>query len=48
MKTQSPKSKHNPDCPCTWPDCDRHGNCEECRKYHHASGEKTSCERLRK
>lgn len=22
------------DCPCKRKKCERHGNCEECRKYH--------------
>jgi len=34
----------NPDCPCTWPRCPRHGKCEECKEYHHSQGEKTCCE----
>lgn len=38
----------NPDCPCTWPGCERHGDCDACRAYHHASGQKTSCEKLKK
>lgn len=37
--------KLNEDCPCTWPGCERHGNCEKCKAYHHGAGEKTSCEK---
>jgi len=33
------------ECPCSYPDCERHGNCEACKAYHHGRGEKTSCER---
>ena len=36
---------YNPDCPCTWPGCERHGHCKECRAYHHSLGQKTACER---
>jgi hypothetical protein len=32
-------------CPCTYPGCPRHGDCDACRAYHHAHGEQTSCER---
>ena len=38
-------SKINKDCPCTWPNCPRHGDCEACKEYHHKIGEKTCCER---
>lgn len=37
--------EYNPDCPCTWPGCERHGKCRECREYHHGLGQKTACER---
>jgi hypothetical protein len=33
----------NPDCPCTWPGCPRHGKCKACQEYHHSRGDKTSC-----
>ncbi len=33
------------DCPCTYPGCPRHGDCEACKAYHHGNGEKTSCEK---
>jgi len=32
-------------CPCTWPGCDRHGDCEACCAYHHALKQRTACER---
>lgn len=35
--------KINPNCPCTWPGCPRHGKCGECQEYHHGRGEKTCC-----
>lgn len=37
--------RKNPDCPCTYPDCERHGICKDCKDYHHAQGQKTSCEK---
>ncbi len=37
--------KTRPDCPCTWPGCPRHGNCDACKAYHHGMGEKTCCEK---
>ena len=37
--------KINPDCPCTWPGCPRHGNCKECQEYHRSCGDKTSCQK---
>ena len=37
------EEKINPDCPCTWPGCPRHGKCKECQEYHHKLGEKTAC-----
>jgi hypothetical protein len=39
------EKKKNPDCPCTYPGCERHGICEECKEYHHSQGQKTSCEK---
>ena len=38
----------NPNCPCKNVGCPRHGNCEECKANHHASGGLTACERLAK
>ena len=35
----------NPDCPCTYRDCERNRNCKACREYHHSQGQKTTCER---
>ena len=37
--------KINPDCPCAYDGCRRHGDCEACKKYHHERNEKTACER---
>ena len=42
MKTDKPRKA---DCACTYPGCPRHGDCDSCKAYHHASGEKTACER---
>lgn len=33
----------NPDCPCTYSPCSRHGNCEECLKYHQKTNSSTTC-----
>jgi len=33
------------ECPCTWPGCERHGDCEACKQYHHSLGQKTACEK---
>jgi hypothetical protein len=33
----------NPLCVCTYPGCLRHGNCQECVKYHRSSGELPGC-----
>jgi hypothetical protein len=41
----SEKKELNPDCPCKYVDCPRHGDCEACKRNHHAAGQKTSCER---
>ncbi len=38
----------NKNCPCSWPGCSNHGNCEACRANHHPYGEKTSCEKVAK
>ena len=35
----------NPDCPCDHKDCPRNAVCKECKEYHHALGQKTSCEK---
>jgi hypothetical protein len=45
MSEKKSEKKTNPDCPCTWSDCSRHGDCEACRAYHHAKGQKTTCEK---
>ena len=40
---------NNTDCPCKRTKCERHGNCDECRDYHHnkKSGiTLTRCEKL--
>lgn len=39
------QAKKNPDCPCTYSPCSRHGNCQACKDYHHRMGQKTACER---
>ncbi|MBL7115892.1 MAG: hypothetical protein ISS35_09010 [Kiritimatiellae bacterium] len=33
------------DCPCTYPGCPRHADCDACKSYHHSQGQKTTCER---
>ncbi len=38
-------SENKNDCPCTWPDCPRHGDCDACKAYHHGMGQKSSCEK---
>lgn len=43
----SSEKKLNPDCPCTYVDCERHGDCEACKDNHHSQDQKTSCERLK-
>ena len=42
------EKKTKPDCPCGETSCERHGDCEACKKYHHDLGQKTSCEYLKK
>jgi len=42
------EKKVNPDCPCTYPDCERHGDCDACKEYHHALRQKTSCEQAKR
>lgn len=37
----------NPDCPCTSLECERHGDCDACKAYHHGNDQQTSCERLK-
>lgn len=32
-------------CPCKNIDCERNTVCEECKKFHHANGGLTRCER---
>ncbi len=39
------KTEKKADCPCTWP-CERHGDCDACKAYHHGQGQKTACEKL--
>ncbi|MGI6496436.1 MAG: hypothetical protein ACOX5G_10205 [Kiritimatiellia bacterium] len=41
------KKTINENCPCTWEGCPRHGDCKACKAYHHARGEKTTCEKKR-
>ena len=36
-------AERNPDCPCTYPGCPRHGICRECIAYHRRMGEFTAC-----
>jgi len=38
-------SENKNDCPCTWPDCARHGDGKACKAYHHGKGQQTSCEK---
>ena len=40
------KNGEEKECPCTYPGCPRHGDCDKCKEYHHSCGEKTSCERI--
>jgi len=39
------KKEIKQDCPCTYPGCPRHGDCEACKSYHHSLGQMTSCEK---
>ena len=41
------EKKLNPDCPCTYVDCPRHGDCEACKANHHGKDQLTACERLK-
>jgi hypothetical protein len=34
-------------CACTNMSCERHGNCDACKAYHHARNTLTTCERNR-
>lgn len=38
----------NQNCPCKKINCPRHGNCKECKQYHHSSSlfMLTKCERI--
>ena len=45
MAESNGKKDLNPDCPCTYPGCPRHGDCEACKEYHHSMGQKTTCEK---
>lgn len=42
------EKKLNEKCPCAYADCERHGDCEACKGYHHALGQKTSCEKQKR
>lgn len=42
------EKKRSPDCPCTYPGCPRHGDCDACKENHHSAGEKTTCEKMKK
>jgi hypothetical protein len=33
----------NPDCPCTYPGCPRHGNCCQCVKHHRGKDQLPAC-----
>ncbi len=46
--TAKETKKINEDCPCTYPGCPRHGDCEECKEYHHSIDQKTCCEKKKK
>jgi hypothetical protein len=37
------RTKLNTKCICPEIDCDIHGNCIECQKYHHKIKEKSYC-----
>ena len=43
MSEEKDSDIENPDCPCTWPGCPRHGKCSLCQEYHRKCGDKTSC-----
>ena len=43
MRDNENKEIENSDCPCSEYDCERHGKCSECQKYHHSYSSKTSC-----
>jgi hypothetical protein len=42
-KGDSQMADRNPDCPCTYPGCPRHGICRDCIAYHRKMGEFTAC-----
>ena len=35
--------KNNPNCPCAYASCPRHGHCKECQAFH--KDDKTSCQK---
>ena len=37
------KQENLKDCPCTYPECSRKGNCCDCLKHHLASNELPAC-----
>ena len=42
---------NNTNCPCKRTKCERHGDCDKCREYHHNKHSKkslTRCEKLEK
>lgn len=38
----------NENCPCKKKKCERHGNCDECRKHHAKSKRQRPCEKGKK
>ena len=38
----------NENCPCKKKKCERHGNCDECRKHHAESKRQRPCEKAKK
>ncbi|WP_027371488.1 DUF6485 family protein [Desulfovermiculus halophilus] len=43
-KERCPRLKINSEsCPCTYPNCPRHGLCCECIQYHRQRGELPAC-----
>lgn len=43
-KDRCPRLKINSEtCPCTYPNCPRHGLCCECIQYHRQRGELPAC-----
>jgi hypothetical protein len=44
MKKQCNNKRINEkDCPCTHPECPRHGVCCECIAYHRGNGDRPAC-----